>query len=59
MSIFKKLSGELNPKERSEKVNEEINQILVKYGCIMDIRQSIVVVPLESRKSENDEARED
>ena len=59
MSILKKLSGELNSKERSEKANEEINQVLVKYGCIMDIRQSIVIVPLEPKKSEDDKARED
>ena len=55
MNILKKLRGDANldPKERSMKVSEEMNVILKKYNCKMIIDHTITIIPLEeSSKSE-------
>ena len=58
MSILIKLNGVLSPKDRTIKVNEELNVILGKYNCILEVGHRITIVPLEMKKTEKEQEQE-
>ena len=49
MGLFNKLKAkkEFEPKERTKAAAEEIDTILKKYHCMFDVKQTIVILPLE------------
>ena len=49
MGLLNKLKAqkEFEPKERTEAAAKEINTILKKYHCMFDVKQTIVILPLE------------
>ena len=61
MGILKKLQGneELDPKERTEKANFEIEGILRKYNCGIDTTHRIVIVALEEQKKTEKEKEQE
>jgi len=59
MGILNKLKTqkEFTPQERVSAMNKELNEISKKYHCVLDVKQTLIIAPLEI-KDEVDNAKE-
>ena len=55
MGILNKLKTqkEFTPQERVSAMNKELNEISKKYHCVLDVKQTLIIAPLEIKDDNN------